>query len=56
MCMTLKSRTLKAYAIALVLIWLYTIAGVFFAAVVYPGALANDDEPRTTTVNIRFAP
>lgn len=55
MGMTLKTRTLKAYAIALGLLWLYVIAGVFFAQVVYPGTLGAE-EPRTKSVNIRFAP
>lgn len=57
MRMTLKSRTVKAYAIALALIWLYTIAGVFFAAVCYPGTLTTSDDDRPAkTLNIRFAP
>lgn len=48
--------SIKAYLIALGLLWLYTIAGVFFATVCFPGALDAGGEPDTRTVNIRFAP
>lgn len=49
-----KNPTLKPYLVLLGLIWLYVIAGVFFAQVVYPGTLNADSEPDTRTVNIRF--
>lgn len=50
----LSSRTYKAYGIALLLLVLYTAAGVFFAAVCYPGTLAasTDEEPRTVVIRL----
>lgn len=50
------TRTLKAYGIALALIWLYTVAGIFFACIVYPSTLTTSDNDRPPhTLNIRFA-
>lgn len=48
-----KNPTLKPYLVLLGLIWLYVIAGVFFAQVVYPGTL-DTEEPPMRTVNIHF--
>lgn len=53
--MGLSPRTLKAYGIGLALIWLYTICGVFFSAVVYPNALSDSgsDQPRTLVIHTK---
>lgn len=45
-------RTYKAYGIALGVLWAYTAAGIFFAAVVYPGS--SDHEQPTRTITIGF--
>ncbi len=47
-------KTYKAYGIALGLLWAYVVAGVFFAAVCFPGALASADEPAPRSVTIGF--
>lgn len=50
----MNTKTYKAYGIALGVLWAYVIAGVFFAAVVYPGALSAAGEQPTRTVTIGF--
>lgn len=48
----MSRRTYKAYGIALAVLWVYVIVGVFYAAVVYPSA--SSGEPPTRTVTIGF--
>lgn len=53
----LSRRTYKVYGIVLALIFLYTAAGVFFAAVCWPGALDEGAaEPRTVDMRARQYP